>query len=136
MGRPDDRTARSSAPLHAARRTEGAGPFIEEEREKRRKVEKLRLPQFFSSDALQCTERTLVRRTDTDRVSACHSRLFHSGGTRTTGGTHNVRRRAMSQNEDFVTEMNVPKMQQAVDGRGYSSNSSILEPGGEGVLTF
>ena len=53
VGRPDDRTARSSAPLNAARRTERAAPLTRDEREKRRRFEKLRATQFFSSDELQ-----------------------------------------------------------------------------------
>ena len=110
MGRPDDRTARSSAPLHAARRTEGAAPFIGKEREKRRKVEKLRVPQFFSSDALQTgTERTLVRHTPYARVSVPDSRLFHAGGPRTTGGTRNVRRSGRFRIEEFVARDDCPK---------------------------
>ena len=74
-----------------------------------------------------------VARTHTDRRSARHSRLFHAGGLRTIKVYHNVRRRAMSQNEDFVTEMNVPKMQQAGPDGG-AARARERPRGAEGTL--
>ena len=53
VGRTNDRTARSSAPLHAGRRAERALPLPAGGRKKCVRLENLRVPLFLSIDELQ-----------------------------------------------------------------------------------
>ena len=49
-------------------------------------------------------------------MSAARKRLFYARGLWENDGAHKMRRSAMSSFEHFVSEMNVPKMQQACGG--------------------
>ena len=111
VGRPDDRTARSSAPLHAARRTEGLGKRKRKGAGKRLNVEKLCPPLFFSSDALQ-SGRLLRALTRTVRVRATVVSFTPVAHGRLAVDTTSAVAEAGEVNILFV-EMNVPKMQQA-----------------------
>ena len=72
--------------------------------------ENLRATQLLRADELQSGRLCGGALTShTHRVSARHSRLFHAGGPRTIKVYHNVRRRAMSHIEHFVTEDECPK---------------------------
>ena len=106
VGRLSDWTTRSSAPLHAERRAERALPLPVGARKKSVTVKNLHALQISYRRA---TTRTLAACTHTDRVSARHDRFFYTGGLRAAGWPHNVRRRAMSQNERFVTGDECPK---------------------------
>ena len=58
VGRTNDRTTRSSAPLHADRRAERALPLPAGGRKKCARLENLRVPLFFRTDELQSAHST------------------------------------------------------------------------------
>ena len=60
VGRTNDRTTRSSAPLHAGRRAERALPLPAGGRKKCARLENLRVPLFFRTDELQSAHSTDV----------------------------------------------------------------------------
>ena len=77
VGRTNDRTARSSASLHAGRRAERALPLPAGGRKKCETVENL--PRTTLLEDRRATWRTLARRTHHGTVSACHTQpsLLH-----------------------------------------------------------
>ena len=69
-------------------------------------------------------------------MSVPDSRLFHAGGPRTTGGTSNVRRRAMSQHEDFVTGDECPKNATSREVKGGPTSMRSVKDRGERKLKY
>ena len=111
VGRTNDRTTRSSAPLHAGRRAERALPLPAGGRKKCARLENLRVPLFFRTDELQSAHSTdalptvmAVRATVVSFTPVAHRGLaVRTSRAAVRGGEVNI----------LWQEMNLPKLQQA-----------------------
>ena len=115
VGRTNDRTTRSSAPLHAGRRSERALPLPAGGRKKCARLENLRVPLFLSIDELQSAHWTdalptvLTVRATVVSFTPVAYRGLAVRTSRAVVRCHNT------QSERYLSRvMIVPKMQQAI----------------------